>query len=98
MYLFGWQNRRRKTELVDRLFSLCEGTDGGARASKATVDEIEGIIQTLEDEFGCNNALKDSNVFGSFEVAYTSNPTAAGGPFRSQLGRAIFKTGRLSLP
>eukprot|EP00898_Chlorokybus_atmophyticus_P005163 jgi/Chlat1/5648/Chrsp369S05389 len=77
--------------IVQELLQAIEGTDRGASASPEQKDHIDGLINQLI-AIGTPNPLTNPLLFADWEVVYTSAPTAAGGSFRTGLGRAIFQT------
>eukprot|EP00271_Cylindrocystis_brebissonii_P009068 TRINITY_DN23685_c0_g1_i1.p1 TRINITY_DN23685_c0_g1~~TRINITY_DN23685_c0_g1_i1.p1 ORF type:complete len:296 (+),score=18.18 TRINITY_DN23685_c0_g1_i1:83-889(+) len=79
------------TELVDRILALAADNDSGAAASDATKSEVERLAAELE-AMGLEEPLKSPLIFGDWAVVFTSNPTAAGGYYRSLLGRTLLKT------
>ncbi|CAM6078164.1 unnamed protein product [Sphagnum tenellum] len=77
--------------LVNTLLSLVEGTDRGTKIGKQEEAMVNEIVARLEKEC-IPKPLESPLSFGEFEVAYSSNPTAPGGYYRSLLGRALLKT------
>lgn len=82
-------NANAAQDLVNELLQSVEGTDGGLKASQARREQIAQLVDELE---GCcpRNPLRSPLLFGEYEVLYASKPQAAGGPFRSPIGRAVF--------
>eukprot|EP00897_Mesotaenium_endlicherianum_P004382 jgi/Mesen1/3972/ME000210S03217 len=78
-------------ELVDRLLNLVEGSDGGVALGEDGRKSAADYILALEAA-GMEEPLKSPLIFGEWEVVYTSSPTAAGGSYRSSIGRTLFKT------
>jgi len=76
--------------------AACEGTDRGADATPAQRAEVERLVAALV-EIGSEGASAPSPaesplLNSSYRVAYTDNANAAGGPFRSPLGRWLLPT------
>ncbi|GJP52072.1 hypothetical protein CLOM_g11177 [Closterium sp. NIES-68] len=76
------------SELVDKLLSMVNDTDRGAAMSDEGRAAVTAIVEQLE-AVGLEEPLKSPLVFGAWEVAYTSRPTAAGGYYRSIIGRKL---------
>ncbi|CAI5457984.1 unnamed protein product [Closterium sp. Yama58-4] len=66
-------------------------TDRGAAMSDEGRAAVTAIVEQLE-AMGLEEPLKSPLVFGAWEVAYTSRPTAAGGYYRSMLGRTLLRS------
>lgn len=77
--------------LVTTLLSLVEGTDRGTQIGEAEERAVEAIVAKLES-LCIPEPLSSPLLFGDWEVAYSSNPTAPGGYYRSMVGRALLKT------
>ena len=76
-------------ELVGQLLELVERSDGGLSTPPAKREEIAELVAELEG-LGTRNPLRSPLLFGDYEVVYTSKPQAAGGAYRSPLGRVVF--------
>lgn len=81
-------------EVVNKLLALVAETDSGASAEEGQKLEIEGLVTHLEDNC-VDEPLKSPLIFGEWDVVYTSSPTAAGGYYRSLLGRILLNTTEL---
>ncbi|CAI5968403.1 unnamed protein product [Closterium sp. NIES-64] len=81
----------RASELVDKLLSMVKDSDRGAAMSDEGRAAVTAIVEQLE-AMGLEEPLKSPLVFGAWEVAYTSRPTAAGGYYRSMLGRTLLRS------
>jgi len=77
--------------LVDTLLALVEDTDRGTQIGEPEKLAIEEIVGKLES-LCIPEPLSSPLLFGDWDVAYSSNPTAPGGYYRSMLGRALLKT------
>ncbi|CAI5509566.1 unnamed protein product [Closterium sp. Naga37s-1] len=66
-------------------------SDRGAAMSDEGRAAVTAIVEQLE-AVGLEEPLKSPLVFGAWEVAYTSRPTAAGGYYRSMLGRTLLRS------
>lgn len=78
-------------EKVDELLELVEGTDFGARMEPEDRERANELIDQLCKR-GQKRPLDDPRAFGVFEVAYTTSPTSAGGPFRGETARRFLPT------
>ncbi|CAI5478316.1 unnamed protein product, partial [Closterium sp. Yama58-4] len=81
----------RASELVDKLLSMVKDSDRGAAMADEGRAAVTAIVEQLE-AMGLEEPLKSPLVFGAWEVAYTSRPTAAGGYYRSMLGRTLLRS------
>ena len=80
--------------VVDELLSIIKDTDAGAEATDAQRRRVQELATQAEAAFALAgaDARTDPRLFGDYRVSYTSSPQAAGGRFRSTLGRALFRT------
>lgn len=78
-------------ELVEKLLVLVADTDSGAATENVKKMEIEKLFCQLEENC-MEEPLKSPLVFGEWDVVYTSSPSAAGGYYRSLLGRSVLNT------
>ncbi len=82
-------------QLVDKLLESVKKIDGGpltSKAKKAELDELINRIIAIGDNSG-EDYLSNPLIFGQYSVAYTGGGrgnSAAGGAFRSALGRLFF--------
>ncbi|CAI7750258.1 unnamed protein product [Closterium sp. NIES-53] len=70
---------------------MVKDSDRGAAMSDEGRAAVTAIVEQLE-AVGLEEPLKSPLVFGAWEVAYTSRPTAAGGYYRSMLGRTLLRS------
>ena len=79
---------------VDELLAAIKGSDSGASASVETRQRVLDLATTMEAAFAEKSADPRTSplLVGDYRVSYTSSPQAAGGRFRSDLGRALFST------
>lgn len=77
--------------LVDTLLSLVSDSDRGTQIGEPERRQIDEIVNKLET-LCIPEPLSSPLLFGDWDVAYSSNPTAPGGYYRSMLGRAVLKT------
>lgn len=82
---------RPPSVLVDTLLALVDDTDRGTQIGEPEKLAIEEIVAKLES-LCIPEPLSSPLLFGDWDVAYSSNPTAPGGYYRSMLGRALLKT------
>ena len=80
------------SEIVDQLLAEIRNTDAGAAASDAQRLRVQELAAAAEASAAGSDARSDPRLFGDYRVSYTSSPQAAGGRFRSTLGRALFRT------
>jgi hypothetical protein len=80
--------------VVNELLSVIKDTDAGASATDAQRKRVQELATQAEAAFAYAgaDARTDPRLFGDYRVSYTSSPQAAGGRFRSSLGRALFQT------
>lgn len=81
--------------VVETLLSLVEGTDSGALLRDWERAKVEQIVANLE-QYCVPEPLQSPLIFGDWDVVYCSNPTAAGGYYRSAIGRVLFKTKQMT--
>lgn len=87
-----WQkNDRRDDELVDSLLELVEGSDCGADMSLEKRSQVVDAVEKLVGG-GVKKPARSKLLEARYDVVYTDNAVAAGGPFRTAPGRAIFWT------
>lgn len=79
------------SQLVDELLTKVKGTDSGAADTAEGKARVIEIVERLE-QAGLKEPLRSPLIFGEWDVVYTSNPTAAGGYYRTLLGRVLLKT------
>lgn len=80
--------------LTYELIALVKGTDSGADVDDVTRARIGELVDELERRYSESKAdpRVDPALVGDYKVVFTSSPQAAGGRFRSKLGRALFRT------
>ena len=80
--------------VVNELLAVIKDTDAGASATDAQRKRVQELATQAEAAFAYagSDARTDPRLFGDYRVSYTSSPQAAGGRFRSSLGRALFQT------
>lgn len=84
-----------KTELVEELLTLCQGTDAGINAELEKRTRIENIISQIARFNSSESFLDDPTIFDNYFVTYSRSRQSsepAGGLYRSKIGRLIFKT------
>ncbi|CAM9731826.1 unnamed protein product [Scytosiphon promiscuus] len=84
-------------ELVTDLLGKIEGTNRGVDCTLDQRTEIDAIIEQLNVSGEGKEWLKDSRVFGNYNVAYVSSGSSergnpAGGRWRGRVGRSLFRT------
>mmetsp|Transcript_3447 Transcript_3447/g.21618 ORF Transcript_3447/g.21618 Transcript_3447/m.21618 type:complete len:232 (+) Transcript_3447:2703-3398(+) len=87
-----WQKGpKREDKVVDELLELVEGSDAGANMSDAKRAEVQELVEKLAGR-GEKRPARSKLLEAEYDVVYTDNAIAAGGPFRTAPGRAIFWT------
>ncbi|BBN01339.1 hypothetical protein MPTK1_2g06660 [Marchantia polymorpha subsp. ruderalis] len=79
------------SQLVDKLLSLVKDSDRGALLGAEEQANVADVVDQLE-KIGMPEPLKSPLIFGDWNVAYSSNPTSPGGPYRTFIGRILFRT------
>lgn len=89
-------NKSTQAALVKDLLRIASETNSGANASQGQRQDIKNLAEQLQEAGGVENPVYNDLTWGDYEVTYSSNPRAAGGPIlRSPPGQIIFSNQQL---
>lgn len=92
------------TSSVDQIYELCRDLAPGEMLNDDEKERLDALIEDVEESKppGSQRPLDNPQIFGNWQVAYTSTRKAprqegqpAGGRFRGRLGRQLFRTTQL---
>lgn len=80
----------RAVELVEQILDAASRAGSGASPPPpAVAARVEELVEELAP-FGVKNPARSPALWGTWEVAYCSLPTAVGGPLRTPVGVTVF--------